>query len=443
MKRLISISAGLAALAFAVPVAEVRRTRGDDIKIDLTPAHGRPFFMPEQERARIRRLIATQVWAKEDYARIQQAARNGDGYLAAFLYALDGDPAYAPIAQGWLLRMYGKDSGRVKSARSALDSPDYFRGGMPHLGSVYYDTDFTGYAAFDWAYNGLEPGARREISEGIIVAARYKMRCMDRWWQTPNLMFKPTSVVAIAGLATQDKEAIEWGFRRAGRTFEVTSPGSQGGYFRVLDAMLKEAGPWHESPTYPIAHKDLYCMAMVSRYLSLAAGKDWWRQKMASGGSPKGLMDYYIDTAYPAERTGHGPGQIRVATYGDGATNAKGDLFLVNPAEGGLNMAQALAASYQTSRGDSRLAPFVAMIPDYKPNLIERWPVPDKVALPPAPSRIWRDYGLAMLRADESPDYWTSDAPAVFQIMGHGYSHDHRDKFAIMLHGAGRLLYPD
>jgi len=409
------------------------------------PAHGRPFFMPEQERVRLRQLIATQEWAKADYARLQQAARKGDGYLAAFLYALDGDSAYASIAQKWLLGLYGKNSEKARHARATLSNPGFFRGGMPHLGSVYYDTDFTAYAGFDWAYNGLEPAARQEISEGIVVASQFKMRCMDRWWQTPNLMFKPTSVVAVAGLATQDKELIQWGFHRPGRTFDlaIITPGSHGGYFRVLNAMLKDGGVWHESTTYPVSHQDLYCMAMVSRFLSLAEDKDWWRQKVPAGGSAAGLMDYYIDSAYPIERTGHGPGQIRVATYGDGATHAGGDLYLVNPAEGYLNMAQGLIASYQTSRGDPRLAAFVGMIPDYKPSIVDRWPVPEKPAFPTAPSKVWPTYGLAMLRADESPAYWTNDSLAVFQIMGHGYSHDHRDKFAIMLHGAGRLLYPD
>ena len=67
------------------------------------PANGRPFFMPDEERARIRQLIAAREWAKSDYARIQEAARKGDGFLAAFLYALDGDPVYAPITQNWLL----------------------------------------------------------------------------------------------------------------------------------------------------------------------------------------------------------------------------------------------------------------------------------------------------------------------------------------------------
>ena len=159
----------------------------------------------------------------------------------------------------------------------------------------------------------------------------------------------------------------------------------------------------------------------------------------------RGLMDYYIDSAYPIERTGYGPGQIRVANYGDGSTNAMGDLILVNPAatEGNVVMHEPLIAAYNASR-DPRYGAFVSMIPGYTPNLIDHPPLPAKIQLPPAPSKVWPTYGLAMLRSDESPNYWTSGkAIAVFQIMSKGYGHDHRDKFSISLHGAGRLFYPD
>ena len=399
------------------------------------PAHGRPFFMPAQERARIRDLIATQEWAKADYTRIQQTARKGDGYLAAFLYALDGDPACAPVAEKWLLEKLGANSGTTKRARGALDAPEFFKAGVPALNDVFYDTDFSPYVAFDWVYNGLEPTARQEIEDGIRGFMRFKMRSMDRWTQTPNLVFKPTSIVALAGLAIQDREAIDRGFHRKPES-------SIGGYFPVLNRMLKDGGPWHEAPIYPIAHTDLYCMAMVSRYRALYDGGDWWTAKTPNGGSPKGLMDYYIDSAYPFERTGHGAVQIRVATYGDGATNASNDLFLVNPAGPAIDATTALMAAYNAS-GDPCLAPFVAMVPDYKPTLIDRRPLPDRVEFPAAQSRIWPDFGLAILRAEESPAYWTSDAPVVFQIMTKGYGHDHHDKFSITFHGAGRLLYPD
>jgi hypothetical protein len=419
----------IALLAFVLTCSSICVAESSD-----GPSHGRPFFMPDKERTRIRQLIANQEWAKADYSRIQTDARN-DGFLAAFLYALDGDPAYVPIAQKWLLGKFGSDSGTTRRARGALDNPEFFKAGVPHLSDVFYDTDFTPYVAFDWVYNALEPVPRQEIQEGISAFMHFKMRSMDRWTQTPNLVFKPTSIVALAGLAIQEREVIDWGLYR--------KPESRiGGYFPVINNMLKDGGPWHEAPTYPFTHTDIYCMGMVSRYRTLYDGKDWWSVKAPSGGSPKGLMDYYIDTAYPIERTGYGPGQIRIVTYGDGATNAKHDLFLVNPAGSAIDGTKALVAAYNAS-GDPRLAPFVAMIPDYKPTLIDRRPLPEKVEFPSVSSKIWSDFGMAILRAEESPGYWTSDAPVVFQMMTKGYGHDHDDKFSILFHGAGRLLYPD
>ena len=402
-------------------------------------AHERPYFMPSVERDRLHELILKETWAKADQARLQKAASIGDGFAAAFLYALDGDPNEAAIAQQWLLGKYGKKAYWTVRAADRLNG-DFFKGGQVGIPEIYYDTDISGYLAFDWANKGLEPTARKEIEEGIVLWSRYKMRAMDRWTQTANLVFKPTSTVALAGLATDNRELVDWGFRR-------TKPwGARlGGYDVVLDTMLKDGGPWHEAPIYPIAHETLLMIARLSRWRGLYDHKDWFSAPYTDGGSGKGLMDYYIDSAYPIERTGYGPGQIRVANYGDGSTNAMGDLILVNPAAaaGNIVMHDALIAAYNASR-DPRYGAFVSMIPGYRPNLIDHPPLPDKIQLPPAPSRVWSDYGLAMLRSDESPNYWTSGkAIAVFQIMSKGYGHDHRDKFSISLHGAGRLFYPN
>ena len=54
-------------------------------------------------------------------------------------------------------------------------------------------------------------------------------------------------------------------------------------------------------------------MLRMSRLLQLYDGMDWFRRSSPSGGSPKGLLQYYIDTAYPIEQTGFGQGQIRDA----------------------------------------------------------------------------------------------------------------------------------
>src|SRR5262249_23172598 len=164
-----------------------------------------------------------------------------------------------------------------------------------------------------------------------------------------------------------------------------------------------------------------------------------------SGGSAKGLMDYYLDSAYPMERVGPDTYQVRAANYGDGSTNGRGDLFLVSPTgnPGDILLHEPLSAALNAA-GDPRYAPFVAMIPSYKPDLWERRPLPAKLEWPAAPSRVWPDYGLAMLRSDETPGYWKDPkAIAVFQLMSQGYGHDHRDKFSISLNGAGRLFYPN
>jgi Heparinase II/III-like protein len=399
----------------------------------------RPYFMPLEERDRLHKLILREPWANTDYARLKKAADAGDGLARAFLHALDGEPRDAAIAQQWLLEKYGKKAYWTVQAAERLNS-DFFKGGQVGIPEVYYDIDISGYLAFDWAHNGLQPTARKEIEEGIVLWSHYKMRAMDRWTQTANLVFKPTSTVALAGLATDDSELIEWGFRRTGPWGAWL-----GGYDVVLDTMLKDGGPWQEAPIYPIAHEVLLLIARMSHWRSFYDQKDWFSTRYARGGSGRGVMDYYIDSAYPIERTGYGPGQIRVANYGDGSTNAMGDLILINPAiaEGNIVMHEPLIAAYNASR-DPRYGAFVSMIPGYTPNLIDHPPVSDKSRLPPAPSKVWPTYGLAMLRSDESSNYWTSGkAIAVFQIMSKGYGHDHRDKFSISLHGAGRLFYPD
>jgi hypothetical protein len=403
-----------------------------------TPAHARPYLMPAAERTRLHKLIRAHDWARAEHDRLKTAAGKGDGHAAAFLYALDGDAKYLPAARKWLLSRWGKDSYWVKRARERLADGKFFKGGQPGIPEVYYDTNLAALVGYDWVARGLSAAERKEIEKGIVTWARYKMRCMHRWTQTPNLVFKPTCTVALSGLVTGDKECLKWGFER-------TRPhgGALGGYDVVLQTMLLDGGPWREAPIYPIAHEVLPLVCRLSGYRRLLTGKDWFRRKLPGGCSPAGLMDYYIDTAYPIEVTGHGKGQVRVATYGDGATNAQGDLFLVNPAGAGLNAQDALVAAHDVS-GDARYAAFVALIPDYRPGLIERRPLPARVALPPAPSKVWPNYGLAMLRSNESPAYWTSGkAIAVFQLMSQGYGHDHRDKFSITLHGGGRLFYPD
>jgi hypothetical protein len=48
-----------------------------------------------------------------------------------------------------------------------------------------------------------------------------------------------------------------------------------------------------------------------------------------------------------------------------------------------------------------------------------------------------------MIRSDESPRYWDSGGLAAVVRLGNAVGHGHKDHFHMILHGKGRLLYPD
>lgn len=56
---------------------------------------------------------------------------------------------------------------------------------------------------------------------------------------------------------------------------------------------------------------------------------------------------------------------------------------------------------------------------------------PDQVQAPPAPSAVWPERGIIMLRAKQDPEYWTSPKPAVSMRTATPYAHSARDSFAI------------
>ena len=241
----------------ASPVAGVARPGGQP---EIAPAHGRPYLMPPGERARIQALIQSEPWARAERERLRLAAQKGDGHAAAFLYASRVIPATC------LRRASGSSStvGRAGTSGSARWTLARTSSGAANPGSGTCTTRSTcaPLLAYDWVYSGLSTDERSIVESGILASARFRMRAMDRWSQTPNLVFKPTVMVAMAGLVTGNRELLDWGFHR--------KPGSaRGGYFSALDVMLRDQGPWGEAPIYPIAHKDLLLMAQMSRYLHL------------------------------------------------------------------------------------------------------------------------------------------------------------------------------
>src|ERR1043165_6682541 len=70
-------------------------------------------------------------------------------------------------------------------------------------------------------------------------------------------------------------------------------------------------------------------------------------------------------------------------------------------------------------------------------------PLPKDPQPPVAPSGIYPSMGFAVIRSDESPRYWTTGGLAAVLRLGTSVGHGHNDFFSLILHGKGRLLYPD
>src|SRR6516162_7122469 len=90
-------------LVLAVLVAIGSRGDTQEKLAKDAPSHPRPFFMPASERERILKLIKTEAWAKAEHERVKALADKGDGYWAAFLYALEGDAKHLATARSALL----------------------------------------------------------------------------------------------------------------------------------------------------------------------------------------------------------------------------------------------------------------------------------------------------------------------------------------------------
>jgi len=94
----------------------------------IEPSHDRPYFMPENRRKEILGLIRREAWAKARYEALKAKADGprGDGFAAAFLYSLEGDPAHAATAEKWLVSIRGK----LSHHRRRLEDTDFWKGGQ-------------------------------------------------------------------------------------------------------------------------------------------------------------------------------------------------------------------------------------------------------------------------------------------------------------------------
>lgn len=408
--------------------------------LHAAPGHPHPYLMPPAEKRRLLERIRTSETACRQYEEIKVRAGQGKPGDAALVFALEGDDTYVVPVRNHLLQV-------VEYRGPRLDE-DIAAGGHRE-GNMEFYWDTSDVRWYDLVYPALSEEDRQTIETFYRKLGRYWKDSLSRWTTTPNLVFPIHYHAAVIGFCINDEELIEWGLRDSGGKFGP----ARGGLFPVLDAMLRDGAIWDEATIYAAVNV-LQPMMQLAILHKLFYGDDLFTFESPKGASIKKLVDGYIALTYPRERTGVGPGSFHVSTYGDGSTenpynkhHNTDSLYLINLpwARGNYRyeIVETLEQAFYISR-DTKYAWFLSHSVEREPSFLYGETIPfGSVAAPPAPSSVFPEAGIAMLRADESPDYWTNGSIAVLQMMARGYGHDHRDKMMIILHAGGRLLYPD
>ena len=363
------------------------------------------------------------------------------------LYVLTGERKYADSARNRLL-----DEARYQLPR--FEKADLKT--EPEMG--WFSSWGMEAWAYDLTYDTFSPQERELVERWLRTACGVVIEGMKSSSTTPNLIFGTHFNVGLVGYCLGDQRLIDWALRHDGGRFGA----NKGGFYAVIDNMIKDKYFWGETPIYAL-HYDVHGMLALAEAALHYDGTDLYGYvSKKSGGSIKGLIDGYLRMAYPLERTGVRNGSIRMATYGDGSTSYSPDgtlfeTYLVNPISNSERMpvlAGELELAYKRYR-DPAYAWLISLNPARDTYisygraalgliaLTHGEELPAKLTPPAAPSGVYASQGFAMLRADESPEYWRSGSLTAMMMLGNLVGHGHRDHYSLVLHGKGRLLYPD
>jgi hypothetical protein len=414
------------------------------------------LLLNQKEIEQVKAKIKEHRWAARLLGRVKKLA-DDPGHTgrnpreAALVYVLTGDKRYAQLVR-----------------RALVGNARYFQAQYEKV-DLKLDPDFGAWGpwatwawAYDLTYDVFSADERQQVEKLLRTAARTIIKGLKLRSTTPNLVFEKHWKVGLIGYCLGDKELIDWG---------LNDPGHHGphlgGFYQVLDTMIKDGRFWGEAPIYAL-HYDVHGMLALAEAARHYDGTDLYHYvSKKSGGSIKRLIDGYLRLAYPLEKTGIGGGSVRMATFGDGSTSYGPlgqlyDTFLVNPPSdtfGEVTLSGELEIAYKRYK-DPGYAWLLSLNPrrdayigspgqgHYRPvwgyaALTHGEPLPDKLTPPPAPSAVYPSQGFAMLRSEEGPRYWTSGALAAVLRLGGAVGHGHKDYFHLILHGKGRLLYPD
>jgi hypothetical protein len=421
-----------AALANAAPA------RGADE--ERCPARHPNLLLNRQEIDEVKLKVKEHPWAARLLDRVKERAdKDGAALESALAYALTGDAKYA---RGARERLLGEAREQLPKYENLDVNAEPEWGRWTWWGATAW--------AYDLAYDAFTPDERAQVERWLRSAARTIIAQENVLTTTPNLVFDEHWRVGMIGYCLGDPELIEWALRDPGKH----GP-SRGGFYPVMDTMLRDEHFWAEAPIYAL-HYDVHGMFALAEAGLRYDGTDLYGYvSPKTGASLKKIVDGYLRMAFPLERSGPAKegGKLRLATFGDGSTSCLingrlDDTFLDESFMGVLEVA------YKRFHDEGyawvlSLDPYrEAYISSGRPAfsyvaLTHGEPLPRRPRPPAAPGGLYPSMGFAVIRSDESPNYWSAGGLTAVLRLGTSVGHGHDDYFSLILHGKGRLLYPD
>jgi len=362
----------------------------------------RPFMLwTRQEAAEIRKLIESEAWAREAYEN-----------------------------ETWGLLHYGimGDKTAGEAEKQAL---------LAALAAEKVATPENAYR-YDVLYDLLTAQQRAQIEAAFVKAVQTGVSSMatrthyTRWNWLPNLGYAWYSRLHEVAAATGDEKLIR-------QIFEGPN-----GFKLYLDEYLSDLGFYNEefSKMYNTPQGLVHwCWAMER----LGLDGIGWGYRGRQGATVRGHIDSILRIGMPATNLENGKLFFPRLTIGD--TRGSGQFGIY-----GLQHSM-----FQLSRGPSRGDWYVELLQiahakwhdegygwflthlgesgqtTYNMPLRFGMPPikPQDISPPSAPSGVYPGRGLAVLRAEEGPEYWTSPAPAVGLRLATPYGHFVHDSFAL------------
>ncbi len=366
------------------------------------------LLLNREEIEQVKRKIQTQPWAADLLEKLKAGSDglvsgSGDASRnAALLYVLTGEKKYGDSARKRLISEAKYQLPRFEKADLKVE---------PEMG--WFSAWGMEAWAYDLTYDTFSPEERELVERWLRTACGVVIEGMKSASTTPNLIFGTHFNVGLVGYCLGDQRLIDWALRHDGGTFGP----HKGGFYPVIDTMIKDTYFWGETPIYAL-HYDVHGMLALAEAAMHYDGTDLYSYvSKKSGGSIKGMIDGYLRMGYPLEKTGVRGGSIRMATYGDGSTSYSPDgtlfeTYLVNPISKSDRMpvlAGELELAYKRYR-DPAYAWLISLNPARDTYisygraalglvaLTHGEALPDKLTPPPAPSAVYASQGFAMLR---------------------------------------------